>query len=123
MKTNKTVASPRNPIVLLHGLLGFDELHPFGNFVPGIQYWRGIVKALELNAVKVITASVPPSGSIESRAAKLSETIAKKAQGQRVNIIAYVAVKYFCNPMLIFYTDIAWYKLILHTRELGLLFE
>ena len=82
------IESPKNPIVLTHGLLGFDELHPFGNFFPGIQYWRGIVKALQMNSVEVITASVPPSGSIESRAARLHETITKKAQGRSVNIIA-----------------------------------
>ena len=96
--------------MLTHGLLGFDELHPFGSFVPGIQYWRGIVKALELNAVKVITASVPPSGSIESRAAKLSETIAKKAHGQSVNIIAYVVMMKLAISMLISSIVIAWYE-------------
>lgn len=78
--------------MLTHGLLGFDELHLLGNFMPGIQYWRGIVKALELNLVEVITASVPPSGSIESRAIRLSETITKKAKGRSVNIIALVDI-------------------------------
>ena len=78
--------------MLTHGLLGFDELHLLGNGMPGIQYWRGIVKALELNSVEVITASVPPSGSIESRAIRLSETIAKKVKGRSVNIIALVDI-------------------------------
>lgn len=35
-------------------------------------------------------AAVPPSGSIEARSAKLAESIAKKAKGKQVNIIACV---------------------------------
>jgi triacylglycerol lipase len=38
----------------------------------------------------VIVATVPPSGSIEARSAKLAESIAQKAKGKQVNIIAYV---------------------------------
>lgn len=40
------------------------------------------------NGIEVITASVPPSASIEDRAAKLGEDIGKKAHGKSVNIIA-----------------------------------
>jgi triacylglycerol lipase len=82
--------TPRNPIILAHGLLGFNELHLAGQSLPGIQYWRGIREALAHKDIEVITASVPPSGSIEARAAKLAESIAEKAHGRSVNIIAYV---------------------------------
>jgi triacylglycerol lipase len=37
-------------------------------------------------------AAVPPSGSIEARSAKLAESIALKAKGKQVNIIAYVGL-------------------------------
>jgi triacylglycerol lipase len=40
-------------------------------------------------------AAVPPSGSIEARAAKLMESIAQKAKGKQVNIIAYDHDIYF----------------------------
>jgi len=40
------------------------------------------------NGIEVITASVPPSASIEDRAAKLGEDIEKKAHGKSVNIVA-----------------------------------
>lgn len=30
-------SAPKHPIVLAHGLLGFDELHPVGTLLPGIQ--------------------------------------------------------------------------------------
>jgi triacylglycerol lipase len=41
------------------------------------------------NNIEVITASVPPSGSIEERAFKLGQDIASKADGKSVNIIAH----------------------------------
>lgn len=81
--------APKNPIILAHGLLGFDELHLVpGKVLPGIEYWYGITQALAAKNIEVITAAVPPSGSIENRAAKLAETIALKANGKAVNIIA-----------------------------------
>jgi len=81
--------TPQNPIVLAHGLLGFDELRLFGKLLPGVHYWRGITEALTANGIEVILAHVPPSASIEQRAAKLSDDIEKKAGGKSVNIIAH----------------------------------
>lgn len=40
--------------------------------------------------MRVITATVPPSGSIEMRAEELVKDIDEGAQGKAVNIIAYV---------------------------------
>jgi triacylglycerol lipase len=79
---------PKHPIILAHGLLGFDEMHLLGNNIPGIQYWRGIREALSKAGIEVITATVPPSGSLERRAQRLAETIEEKANGKSVNIIA-----------------------------------
>ncbi|KAL0264284.1 lipase 2 [Diplodia seriata] len=59
---------PKHPIVLAHGLFGFDELRLAGPHLPGLQYWRGVRDALEANGIEVITTAVPPSGSIEDRA-------------------------------------------------------
>ncbi|KAF1935831.1 alpha/beta-hydrolase [Clathrospora elynae] len=81
--------APKNTIVLAHGLLGFDELRLAGKIIPGIQYWRGITDALAHKGIEVIVAAVPPSGSIEARSAKLAESIALKAKGKQVNIIAH----------------------------------
>ncbi|KAK4110038.1 alpha/beta-hydrolase [Canariomyces notabilis] len=82
-------ATPKHPVVLAHGLLGFAELKLAGSLLPSIHYWRGIKEALSGNHAEVITASVPPSGSIEHRAAKLAEDISAQAQGKSVNIIAH----------------------------------
>ncbi|OJJ83943.1 triglyceride lipase [Aspergillus glaucus CBS 516.65] len=81
--------TPKHPIVLAHGLLGFDELRLAGPLLPGVQYWRGIREALTMKGVEVITATVPPSGSIEQRAGELARDIAVGARGKNVNIIAH----------------------------------
>ena len=80
---------PHHPIVLAHGLLGFDELRLAGKLLPGVHYWRGITEALKANGIEVVLTSVPASASIEERAAKLSEEIEQKAGGKSVNIIAH----------------------------------
>jgi len=85
----QTYATPKHPIVLAHGLLGFDELRLAGSLLPGVHYWRGITEALRANGIEVITASVPASGSIEERALKLGKDIAAKADGKSVNIVAH----------------------------------
>jgi len=69
--------------------MGFDELRLVGTLLPGVHYWRGITEALTANGNEVILTSVPPSASIEERAAKLSADIEKKAGGKSVNIIAH----------------------------------
>ncbi|KAI1167627.1 Alpha/Beta hydrolase protein [Nemania serpens] len=81
--------TPRLPIVLAHGLLGFAELRLTPGWVPPVYYWRGISEALKTNGVHVITTTVPPSGSIEKRAEKLAQGIADAAGGREVNIVAH----------------------------------
>ncbi|XXH03751.1 hypothetical protein Hte_010157 [Hypoxylon texense] len=82
-------ATPKYPIVLAHGLLGFAELRLAGGWLPAIHYWRGITDALKANGIEVITAAVPPSGSIEQRAERLARGISEVAGDKSVNIIAH----------------------------------
>ncbi|KAK5121305.1 hypothetical protein LTR85_005471 [Meristemomyces frigidus] len=91
--------TPKNPIILAHGLLGFEELHLAGQNLPGIKYWYGITDALAAKGVEVITATVPPSGSIEKRAAKLAESIERRAGGKAVNIIAGLDSRYMISQL------------------------
>ncbi|KAJ5730968.1 uncharacterized protein N7483_005476 [Penicillium malachiteum] len=81
--------APKNPVVLAHGLLGFDELRLAGPYLPSVQYWRGIKEALSAQGIEVITAKVPPSSSIEQRAEELAREIEVGARGKDVNIIAH----------------------------------
>ncbi|OAK97679.1 alpha/beta-hydrolase [Phaeosphaeriaceae sp. SRC1lsM3a] len=91
--------TPKHTIILAHGLLGFDELRLAGHSLPGLKYWRGITEALSHNGIEVIVAAVPPSGSIEARAAKLAESIAQKAKGKQVNIIAGLDSRYMISRL------------------------
>lgn len=77
------------PIVLAHGLFGFAELKLAGSYLPPIHYWHGIKEALTAHGTEVLTATVPPSGSIEERAAKLREHILANSKGRPVNIVAH----------------------------------
>ena len=81
--------TPKYPIVLAHGLMGFDELHLLGRLLPGIQYWRGIKEALTTNGIEVITTHVQATGSIQDRAKQLLHEIQAKAAGKKVNIVAH----------------------------------
>lgn len=83
-----STVKPKHPIVLAHGLLGFDELRLGGKYLPPIQYWRGIKKAFSQQGIDVITVPVLPLGSIEQRAKALSSGIEAQIQGEAVNIIA-----------------------------------
>ncbi|KAL2830092.1 Alpha/Beta hydrolase protein [Aspergillus pseudoustus] len=81
--------TPKHPVILAHGLLGFAELRLAGPLLPGVQYWRGIKEALSMKGIEVHTATVPPSASIEMRAEVLEKTIASAARGKEVNIVAH----------------------------------
>ncbi|KAI4252643.1 MAG: hypothetical protein LQ352_004166 [Teloschistes flavicans] len=82
--------TPKNPVVLAHGLLGFDELHLAGPRLPGVHYWRGIAEALRKNGVEVITTHVPASSSIEERAERLGRGIEEMARGKSSAFADYV---------------------------------
>ncbi|KIW19286.1 hypothetical protein PV08_03580 [Exophiala spinifera] len=82
-------STPRYPIVLAHGLLGFDEWRVAGPYLPSIHYWRGIKDAFARNGIECITTTVPRTGSIETRAAALSSQITQHARGRSVNIVAH----------------------------------
>ncbi|KAF5866773.1 hypothetical protein ETB97_009931 [Aspergillus alliaceus] len=92
-------ATPKHTIILAHGLLGFDELRLAGPYFPGVQYWRGIKEALSVKGIEVITATVPPSGSIEARAEELARDIAAGARGKAVNIIAGLDSRYMISHL------------------------
>lgn len=85
---SREAVKPKHPIVLAHGLLGFDELRIAKRALPAIHYWRGIKDAYSINGVEVITAPVSPSASIEQRAEELLKGIENRAEGRKVNIIA-----------------------------------
>ncbi|KAF2453469.1 hypothetical protein BDY21DRAFT_126104 [Lineolata rhizophorae] len=98
--------APRHPVVLAHGLFGFDELRllpatargaaagPPPRWWPrGIQYWRGIAEALRAAGCEVVTAAVPTAAGVEERAGVLARVVGGRLGGdgagrRGVNVIA-----------------------------------
>jgi len=76
---------PRYPIVLAHGVLGFDELRIAGR---SHAYFRGIAEHLRAQGVEVHVTRVDPSAEIRERATQLAEQI-RKISAPKVNIIAH----------------------------------
>jgi len=111
---------PKHPIVLCHGLSGFDTLTLFqapqfawnntenfkeygkrlndvsnevGSGSVMLNYWYGIEEALKEAGCKVLTAKVPPFGTIEERAKLLDALLTEKCkeypdkvEGERLKI-------------------------------------
>ena len=88
-KFKESYQIPEHPIILAHGLMGFDELHLAGRYLPRVQYWRGIKEAMSARNIEVITTVVPTTGTIAERAQALRGEIREKAGGRNVNIIAH----------------------------------
>ncbi len=78
-------ARPRHPVVLAHGLFGFDEV---GVGAIRHAYWRGIREALEKDGNKVVVPRVPPCGSVAERAAALTRALGVLDE-KRVNVLAH----------------------------------
>ncbi|KAI8906604.1 Alpha/Beta hydrolase protein [Powellomyces hirtus] len=81
--------APRDPIVLCHGLFGFDVLGPQG--VPGLQihYWKGIAEALREIGCKVHVSRVGTVAALKTRAHELRDFLENKMEGQRINLVAH----------------------------------
>ncbi|CAE6445508.1 unnamed protein product [Rhizoctonia solani] len=74
---------PENPIVLCHGLFGFDTLFGF------VNYWKEVPEALEAAGAEVFVARVPATSATETRAAELRKQIDKKYPGRSVHLIGH----------------------------------
>ncbi|KAF9996720.1 hypothetical protein BGZ80_000254 [Entomortierella chlamydospora] len=89
MPVSSNYIAPRYPIVLCHGLFGFDKMGP--DAIPHLQihYWKGIHQALNKLGAKVIVARVPRTGSIIERAEDLHKILSTTMEGSPVNFVAH----------------------------------
>ncbi|KAM5540857.1 hypothetical protein V8D89_005501 [Ganoderma adspersum] len=81
---------PRYPIVLCHGLYGFDVRGP--SSVPILQqhYWSNVLNILRGKVgAEVLVTGVPSTGSVTSRAENLDRLLKDKARGRGVNFLAH----------------------------------
>jgi triacylglycerol lipase len=77
----------RYPVVLVHGLLGYDQIRlgPFGR----IKYFRGIAPHLGRAGNRILVPRLSPTAGIRSRALQLQRFLRKEAFQQPVHLIAH----------------------------------
>ncbi|KAH8114762.1 alpha/beta-hydrolase [Phellopilus nigrolimitatus] len=84
------VRKPRYPIVLCHGLYGYDVRGPSSFPILQLHYWANVLKVLKKKiGAEVIVTGVPGTGSIESRAERMDKFLRENAFGQDINFIAH----------------------------------
>jgi triacylglycerol lipase len=77
----------RAPIVLAHGLFGFDHIQ-VGPWVLS-SYFRGIPEALRTGGNRVLVARVHPLGGIAQRARQLKDFLDREAPHEPVHLIGH----------------------------------
>lgn len=77
--------APRYPVVLAHGLLGFDEIR-IGRSRHG--YFRGVAERLRREGCAVHACRVPKMASVADRAAELAAFV-REIPAKRVNLVAH----------------------------------
>ncbi|HUS65262.1 MAG TPA: alpha/beta fold hydrolase [Kofleriaceae bacterium] len=81
----KGPATPRYPVVLAHGLMGFDEIAVAGQ---RHAYFRKVRDRLEASRWEVNVARVARTGSVAERARELARFI-EAIDAPRVNVVAH----------------------------------
>ncbi|KAG8959666.1 hypothetical protein FRC00_001359 [Tulasnella sp. 408] len=76
-------SAPKNPIVLVHGLFGFDTLYGI------VNYWNEIPETLQAAGAEVYVATVSPTSSVQVRAEELLVQISRKYPGRNVHLIGH----------------------------------
>ncbi|KAJ3371435.1 hypothetical protein GGF31_003360 [Allomyces arbusculus] len=80
--------APIHPVVLCHGLFGFDKIGPESFPHLQVHYWRGISDALRDIGCQVWIARVPSTGSVHTRAEALRNLL-QRNNLTHVNMVAH----------------------------------
>ncbi|CAE6517551.1 unnamed protein product [Rhizoctonia solani] len=84
------IRKPRNKIVLCHGLYGFDVRGPSSFPRLQLHYWSKVLEVLRGKVgAEVEVTGVPGTGSIESRATQLHQSLSTRLPNQPINFIAH----------------------------------
>jgi triacylglycerol lipase len=75
------------PIVLVHGLCGFDQIYAFHR--PVKDYFPGIREHLATGGNRVLTARVSPTAGVARRALDLKRFLDRDLPGQAVHVIGH----------------------------------
>lgn len=77
----------RAPIVLIHGLLGFDRVQ-VGNYTVA-SYFPGIFEALQSGGNRVLVPALSPTAGVAQRARQLQDFLDKECPAEPVHLIAH----------------------------------
>jgi triacylglycerol lipase len=77
----------RSPIVLVHGLFGFDRLGVAGMTL--VNYFPGIPDLLQAAGNRVLIPFLTPTGAVADRAAQLKDFLVKTSANEPVHLIAH----------------------------------
>jgi triacylglycerol lipase len=77
----------RAPIVLVHGLMGFDSLR-LGPLLL-VEYFRGIPAVLRAAGNRLFVASLSPTGGIVDRAGQLKALLDRESPHEPVHLLAH----------------------------------
>jgi triacylglycerol lipase len=80
------VATLRAPVVLVHGLFGFDQI---GFGAVSLRYFPGVAAHLESAGNRVLVPGLSPTGGVQRRARELKRFLNRNAAGQPVHLIAH----------------------------------
>lgn len=84
------VRKPRHPIVLCHGLYGFDVRGPESFPMLRMHYWSNVLNILRRKVgADVIVTGVPGTGSVVSRSESMDKLLRHRAAGRAVNFMAH----------------------------------
>src|SRR3954462_3821909 len=81
------VARLRTPIVLVHGLFGFDQVR-LGDWVVA-DYFPGIADGLRAAGNRVLLARLSPTAGIAERAAQLRAFVDREPPGEPVHVFGH----------------------------------
>jgi triacylglycerol lipase len=84
---NKTVPKLRSPLVLVHGLFGFDKIR-VGNWTLA-SYFPGIPHFLAAAGNQVLVPRLTPTGGVAERAVQLKEFLDREMRSEPVHILAH----------------------------------
>ncbi len=82
-----TLPRLRHPIVLVHGLLGYDRVQLGGRTV--LSYFVAIPEALTAAGNRVLVPRLSPTAGVPQRAGELKDFLDREAPGEAVHLIAH----------------------------------
>src|SRR5438034_9753320 len=82
-----TIPQLRSPVVLVHGLFGFDRLKIAGLTLA--HYFAGIPDLLRAAGNRVLVPALSPTGGVAVRAQQLKDFLARQAPGEPVHLLAH----------------------------------